>query len=66
MLVPYQEGSRAVFLYAKHERENIGPDELLTWREIGALWLAKDERDLALAISEKELEEVIDAKNDQT
>ena len=38
MLVAYRAGTRAVFLYAfaKNERENIGPDELLTWREIGA------------------------------
>jgi|SRR5665213_1236087 len=60
MLVAYREGTRAVFLYAfaKNERENIDPDELLAWREIGALWLAKDERDIALAIAENELEEL--------
>jgi hypothetical protein len=38
ILVAYRAGARAVFLYAfaKNERENIGSDELLTWREIGA------------------------------
>lgn len=46
MLVAYRAGERAVFLYgfAKRERENIDPDELLTLREIGAAWLASDER----------------------
>jgi hypothetical protein len=68
MLIAYKASTRAVFLYAfaKNERENIDPDELLTWREIGALWLAKDERDIVLAIDEKELEEVIDGENNQT
>lgn len=60
MLVAYREGARAVFLYvfAKNERENISARELTTWREVGALWLAKDERDIALAVAESELEEV--------
>ncbi len=37
MLVAYRVGDRAIFLYgfAKGERENIDPDELLTLREIG-------------------------------
>lgn len=37
MLVAYRAGTRAVFLYAfaKNERENIDPGELLTLREIG-------------------------------
>ena len=64
----YRTGARAVFLYAfaKNERDNIGPDELLTWREIGALWLAKNERDIALAIDERELEEVTNGEDDKT
>ena len=68
MLVAYRSGVRAVFLYAfaKNERENIGSDELLTWREIGALWLAKGEGDIALAIAEKELEEVTNDEDDKT
>ena len=43
MLIAYRAGTRAVFLYAfaKNERENIDPDELLTLREIGAGWLAR-------------------------
>jgi hypothetical protein len=68
MLVAYRAGTRAVFLYAfaKNERENIDPDELLTWREVGALWLAKGERDIALAIEEKELEEVTNGEDNET
>src|SRR4051812_3317314 len=67
MLVAYRAGARAVFLYAfaKNERENINPDELLTWREIGALWLTKGERDIALAMAEGELEEVANDKDDK-
>jgi len=39
MLIAYRAGERAVFLYgfAKSERENIGPDELVTLREIGVI-----------------------------
>jgi hypothetical protein len=49
MLIVYRAGVRAVFLYgfAKSERENIGPDELATLREIGAAWLAADDGEIA-------------------
>ena len=64
MLVAYRAGDRAVFLYgfAKNERENIGPDELLTLREIGAAWLAADDKRIAGAIEDGALQEV---KNDE-
>ena len=54
MLIAYRAGERAVFLYgfAKRERENIDPDELLTLREIGAAWLAADTRRIAQALQE--------------
>jgi hypothetical protein len=67
MLVAYRAGTRAVFLYAfaKNERENIGPDELLTWREIGAGWLAADARQIAHALAEEILQEVSDGENNQ-
>ena len=60
MLIAYRAGTRAVFLYAfaKKERENIDPDELLTLREIGATWLAADARRIAQAIEEGILQEV--------
>jgi hypothetical protein len=44
MIVAYRANSRAVFLYgfAKNERENIDPDELLSFREIAEGLLAAD------------------------
>ena len=59
-LIAYRAGARAVFLYAfaKNERENIDPDELLTLREIGAGWLVADARQIARALDERVLEEV--------
>ena len=67
MLVAYRASGRAVFLYAfaKNERENIGPDELLSWREIGAGWLAADARKIAHALAEEILQEVSDGGNNQ-
>jgi hypothetical protein len=60
MLIAYRAGSRAVFLYAfaKNERENIDPDELLTYREIGAAWLGADAQRLAQALGDGNLHEV--------
>ena len=62
ILIAYRAGTRAVFLYAfaKNERENIDPDELLTLREIGATWLAADARRIAQALEEGILQEVTD------
>jgi len=50
-----------VFLYAfaKNERDNIDPDELLTLREIGAAWLAADAQRIADAIEQGILQEVV-------
>lgn len=66
MLLAYRSGDRAVFLYgfAKSERENIGGDELLTLREIGAAWLAADARQLSQAIADGVLQEVTDDEGD--
>lgn len=68
MLVAYRVGERAVFLYgfAKGERENIGPDELLTLREIGAAWLAADAAGIAQALQEDALQEVPHDDTDPT
>ena len=65
-LVAYRAGSRAVFLYAfaKNERENIDPDELLTLREIGAGGLAANARQIERAVDEGTLQEV--AYGDET
>lgn len=68
MLIAYRAGHRAVFLYgfAKRERENIDPDELLTLREIGASWLAADAGRMARALEEAALQEMTDEEEDAT
>jgi hypothetical protein len=60
VLIAYRAGTRAVFLYAfaKNERENIDPDELLTLQEIGAGWLSADTQRIAHALGEGILQEV--------
>ncbi len=65
MLIAYRMGERAVFLYgfAKSERENIGPDELQTLREIGAMWLAASDNKIKLALQDVILEEIDDAQS---
>ena len=58
--IAYRAGERAVFLYgfAKNERDNIDPDELLTLREIGAGWLAATPREIDRALADDVLQEV--------
>jgi hypothetical protein len=60
MIVAYRTRSRAVFLYgfAKNERENIEPDELLTFRNIAADLLAADAAKIAKAIENDVLQEI--------
>ena len=61
-MVAYRTKGRAVFLYAfaKNERDNIDPDELLSLREIAENWLAADEAKIALAVEDGALQEVDD------
>ena len=56
----YRAKQRAVFLYgfAKNERDNIGPDELLTFRSIAADLLAADSARIAEAIENGVLQEI--------
>jgi hypothetical protein len=60
VLIAYRAGHRAVFVYgfAKRERENIAPDELVTLREIAGRWLAAAAEHIAQALDEGILEEV--------
>jgi hypothetical protein len=53
MLVAYRLGDRAVFLYgfAKNEKDNIDPDQLLSLREIAADWFAADAALIAEALA---------------
>jgi len=62
MMVAYRAMNRAVFLYgfAKNERDNIDPDELLSLREIAACWLAADDAKIAQALEEEALQEIDD------
>jgi hypothetical protein len=68
MLVAYRAERRAVFLYAfaKNERENIDPDELLAFREVGAAWLEADDRRLAQALEDGRLQEVTNDEDHET
>lgn len=68
MLIAYRAGDRAVFLYgfAKNERDNIDPDELLTLREIGTAWLKAAPRQIDRALAEGTLEEVTDGEEEAT
>jgi hypothetical protein len=62
MMVAYRAHGRAVFLYAfaKNERDNIDPDELLSLREIAQNWLAADADKIALALTDGALQEADD------
>lgn len=64
MMIAYRTKDRAVFFYgfAKSERENVGPDELLTMREIAAEFLARDADQIAEAIRNNKIEEVPNAE----
>jgi hypothetical protein len=66
MLIAYRVGHWAVFLYgfAKSERENIDPDELLILRETGAAWLAANAERIARALEDAALQEVTDGQED--
>jgi putative transcriptional regulator len=49
-----------VYGFAKSRRENLGPDELQSAREIGAVWLSANAQRIARGVQEGELEEVVD------
>jgi hypothetical protein len=59
-IVAYRAQGRAVFLYgfAKNERDNIDPDQLLSLREIAAAWLAADTAKIQQALDVGALQEV--------
>ena len=60
MIVGYRANDRAVFFYAfaKNERENIGSDELVELRKVGANWLNATPQKLAEAFDDGALEEI--------
>ncbi|MCD2177482.1 type II toxin-antitoxin system RelE/ParE family toxin [Rhizobium sp. C1] len=63
-MLAFKSGDRAVFLYAfaKNERENVGPDELQTLRELARAWLRAGDADLEAAARTGQLEEMDDGK----
>lgn len=60
MMVAYRAEGRAVFVYAfaKNERDNIGPDELMSLRQIAEGWLAADDDTIALAVTDGAVQEI--------
>lgn len=60
MIVAYRAKGRAVFLYAfaKNERENIAPDELVELRKVSLNWLNAPPQKIARAIEDGVLEEI--------
>lgn len=63
-MLAFKSGDRAVFLYAfaKNERENVGPDELQTLRELARAWLRAGDEELDSATCGGQLEEIDDGK----
>ncbi|HWT66670.1 MAG TPA: type II toxin-antitoxin system RelE/ParE family toxin [Terracidiphilus sp.] len=59
-ILAYRRADRAVFLYgfAKSERENIEPHELIELRKIGSNWLNATNEVLTKALDQRLLEEV--------
>lgn len=62
MMVAYRTRGRAVFLYAfaKNERDNIDPNELLSLREIAQGWLEAEADKIGLAVADGALLELGD------
>ena len=57
-----------MFLYgfAKNERDNIAPDELLDLRKVAVGWLQASPERIAEAIKDGALEEICDDDKDRT
>jgi len=60
VLLAFRSEDRAVFLYgfAKSERENIAPDQLVELKLYAERWLAFDDEQIERAIADDELREV--------
>jgi hypothetical protein len=60
-LIAYRRGIRGVFVYgfAKSERGNIGPDELVFWRKIAQAILAMGRAEMTIAMTAGEIVEVL-------
>ncbi len=60
LIVAYRAQNRAVFLYAfaKNDLDNISPDQLETFRAIGANWLAANAPTISQALAYEDLQEI--------
>lgn len=58
-LIAFRSGDRAVFIFAfaKNERDNIGPEDLSSFRDIAGEWLRLNAQELAEALRDGRLEE---------
>ena len=59
-VIAYRRAEKAFFVYgfAKKEKENLGPDELKTAKEIAEIWLPANAHRITVGLEEGELEEV--------
>jgi len=60
-LIVYRAAARSVFVYgfAKSERANIGPDELMFWRKVASAFLTMAEAAIAASIVTGEIMEIM-------
>jgi len=60
MIVAFRAKSRAffVFAFAKSDRENIEPNELLVLRQVAATWLDASEKRIATGLEQDEIQEI--------
>ena len=63
-LVAYRSKHRAIFIYgfAKSERENIRPDELISFRRAGGYWLSVDPATISKGQDDGAIQEVDDGQ----
>jgi hypothetical protein len=60
-LIVYRAAARSVFVYgfAKSERANIDPDELMFWRKVAAAFMTMAEAAIAASILTGEITEMV-------
>jgi len=63
VIVAYRIRNRAVFLYgfAKSDQENIGRDELISWRQVADYWISADATRIRVGLGDGAIMEVEDA-----
>lgn len=60
-IIAYKANTRCVFLYcyAKNNKDNLSREEVAQYKEAVAVYLGFDEAQLAIAIDNREMEEVL-------